>query len=118
MHYTAISEYFKSLRTLEARNLTASIMVDNNGKAYQLVDVLEDRAAAATGTNDNCIQIEIVAKDTEELFKQPDQIKTVKELVIQLATKYKIPLSNEKLEDLMGIFSHTQAKKNGVVRFS
>nr|WP_244310129.1 peptidoglycan recognition family protein [Leptospira mtsangambouensis] len=111
LHYTAISEYFKSLRTLEARNLTASIMVDNNGKAYQLVDVLEDRAAAATGTNDNCIQIEIVAKDTDELFKQPDQIKTVKDLVIQLTTKYKIPLSNEKLEDLTGVFSHTQAKK-------
>ncbi|EOQ95474.1 N-acetylmuramoyl-L-alanine amidase [Leptospira wolbachii serovar Codice str. CDC] len=111
LHYTAISEYFKSLRTLEARNLTASIMVDNNGKAYQLVDVLEDRAAAATGTNDNCIQIEIVAKDTEELLKQPDQIQTVKELVTELTSKYKIPLSNEKVEDLVGVFSHTQAKK-------
>lgn len=93
-------------------------MVDNNGKAYQLVDVLEDRAAAATGTNDNCIQIEIVAKDTEELLKQPDQIQTVKELVTELTSKYKIPLSNEKVEDLVGVFSHTQAKKNGVVPFS
>lgn len=111
LHYTAISDYFKSLRTLEARNLTASIMIDANGKAYQLVDVIEDRAAAATGTNDNCIQIEIVAKDTEELLKQPDQIQKVKDLVLELATKYKIPLSNEKLEDLSGIFSHTQAKK-------
>lgn len=111
LHYTAISEYFKSLRTLEARNLTASIMIDNNGKAYQLVDVLEDRAAAATGTNDNCIQIEIVAKDTEELLKQPEQIQTVKDLVTELTSKYKIPLSNEKVEDLTGVFSHTQAKK-------
>ncbi|WP_315901901.1 N-acetylmuramoyl-L-alanine amidase [Leptospira sp. 85282-16] len=111
LHYTAISDYFKSLRTLEARNLTASIMIDNNGKAYQLLDVLEDRAAAATGTNDNCIQIEIVAKDTEELLKQPEQIQTVKDLVTELTTKYKIPLSNEKLEDLTGVFSHTQAKK-------
>lgn len=111
LHYTAISEYFKSLRTLEARNLTASIMIDTNGKAYQLVDVIEDRAAAATGTNDNCIQIEIVAKDTEELLKQPEQIQKVKDLVLELTTKYKIPLSNEKLEDLSGVFSHTQAKK-------
>lgn len=111
LHYTAIPDYFRSLRTLEARNLTASIMVDTNGKAYQLVDVIEDRASAATGTNDNCIQIEIVAKDTEELLKQPEQIQKVKDLVLELTTKYKIPLSNEKLEDLRGVFSHTQAKK-------
>lgn len=111
LHYTAIPDYFNSLRTLEARNLTATIMVDKDGKAYQLVDLLEDRAAAATGTNDNCIQIEIVAKDTAELFAQPIQTEKVKELVLELCKYYKIPLTNEFIESYSGIFSHSQAKK-------
>lgn len=111
LHYTAIPDYFNSLRTLEARNLTASIMVDKDGKAYQLVDVLEDRAAAATGTNDNCIQIEIVARDTAELLAQTEQLEKVKNLVIELSKFYKIPLTNENIEGFSGIFSHSQAKK-------
>ncbi|GBF51392.1 lipoprotein [Leptospira ryugenii] len=111
LHYTAISDYFQSLKTLENRNLTATLMVDKNGKAYQLVDSLEDRAAAATGTNDQCIQIEIIAKDTAELISQPEQTEKVKVLVLELAQKYKIPLNNEDIQSLSGIFSHTQAKK-------
>ncbi|MDF3822869.1 peptidoglycan recognition family protein [Leptospira sp. 96542] len=111
LHYTAIPDYFDSLRTLENRDLTATIMVDKNGKVYQLVDVLEDRAAAASGTNDNCIQIEIVAKDTNELLAQTEQLEKVKELVIQLSKKYKIPYTNQDIESFSGIFSHTQAKK-------
>ncbi|TGN10920.1 N-acetylmuramoyl-L-alanine amidase [Leptospira ilyithenensis] len=111
LHYTAIPDYFRSLKTLENRNLTASIMVDKDGKAYQLVDVLEDRAAAATGTNDNCIQIEIVALDTAELLVQTDQIEKIKLLVTELCKKYKIPFTNEDIASFSGIFSHTQAKK-------
>lgn len=111
LHYTAIPDYFNSLKTLENRNLTATLMVDKDGKAYQLVDELEERAAAATGTNDNCIQIEIVAKDTAELIAQVNQTEKVKSLVIELASKYKIPLTNEDITSYSGIFSHTQAKK-------
>lgn len=111
LHYTAIPDYFQSLKTLESRNLTASLMVDKDGKAYQLIDVLEDRAAAATGTNDNCIQIEIIARDTAELLAQPAQIEKVKTLVLDLSTKYKIPLTNLDIASFSGIFSHTQAKK-------
>ena len=72
---------------------------------------MEERAAAATGTNDNCIQIEIVAKDTAELIAQVNQTEKVKSLVIELASKYKIPLTNEDITSYSGIFSHTQAKK-------
>lgn len=111
LHYTAIPDYFQSLRTLENRNLTATLMVDKDGKAYQLVDELEERAAAATGTNDNCIQIEIVARDTAELIAQTAQTEKVKSLVLDLAAKYKIPLNNEDVTTFSGIFSHTQAKK-------
>ncbi len=111
LHYTAIPDYFQSLKTLENRNLTASLMVDKDGKAYQLVDELEERAAAATGTNDNCIQIEIVARDTQELLSQTIQTEKVKNLVLELTTKYKIPKTNEDITSFSGIFSHTQAKK-------
>ncbi|WP_246047015.1 peptidoglycan recognition protein family protein [Leptospira ognonensis] len=111
LHYTAIPDYFQSLRTLENRNLTATLMVDKDGKAYQLVDELEERAAAATGTNDNCIQIEIVARDTAELIAQTAQTEKVKNLVLDLTSKYRIPLNNEDIATFSGIFSHTQAKK-------
>ncbi|MCZ8154896.1 MAG: N-acetylmuramoyl-L-alanine amidase [Leptospira sp.] len=111
LHYTAIPDYVNSLKTLENRNLTATLMVDKDGKAYQLVDTLEERAAAATGTNDNCIQIEIIARDTAELLAQTTQLDKVKSLVIDLTKKYKIPLTNEDITSFSGIFSHTQAKK-------
>jgi len=111
LHYTAIPDYFQSLKTLENRNLTATLMVDKDGKIYQLVDALEERAAAATGTNDNCIQIEIVAKDTAELISQTIQTEKVKILVSELIKKYRIPATNEDISSYSGIFSHTQAKK-------
>jgi N-acetylmuramoyl-L-alanine amidase len=111
LHYTAIPDYFQSLKTLENRNLTATLMVDKDGKAYQLVDTLEERAAAATGTNDNCIQIEIVARDTAELIAQTAQTEKVKTLVTDLTKKYEIPKTNEDITSFAGIFSHTQAKK-------
>jgi N-acetyl-anhydromuramyl-L-alanine amidase AmpD len=111
LHYTAIPDYFQSLKTLENRNLTATLMVDKDGKAYQLVDALEERAAAATGTNDNCIQIEIVARDTAELIAQASQTDKVKVLVLDLVKRYKIPLTNEDITSFSGVFSHTQAKK-------
>ncbi|TGN19897.1 peptidoglycan recognition protein family protein [Leptospira idonii] len=111
LHYTAIPDYFQSLKTLENRNLTATLMIDKDGKVYQLVDVLEDRAAAATGTNDNCIQIEIIARDTAELLAQTVQLEKVKSIVLELSSKYKVPLNNEDIASFSGIFSHTQAKK-------
>lgn len=111
LHYTAISSYDISIQTLEKRNLTATIMVDKDGKAYQLLDSLNDKAAAAYGTNDNCIQIEIVGKNTAELLQNTVQMETVVKLVQELSKKFKFPLDNYKIESHKGVFSHTQAKK-------
>lgn len=111
LHFTAISSFQRSLEVLEARGLSATIMVDKDGKAYQILDYLDDMAQAATGTNENCIQIEIVGKNTDELLANPIQIEKVKTLVLELSKKYDIPLTNYKIEGLRGVFSHTQAKK-------
>ncbi len=111
LHFTAIPDYMESLRILESRGLTATLMVDKNGLAYQLLDSLEDRASAAAGTNENCIQVEIVAKDTAELLKQKEQIEKVKKLVIELSQLYKFSLQNEDITAFSGVYSHTQAKK-------
>ena len=111
LHFTAISSFLVSQETLERRKLAASIMVDKDAKAYQLLDSLDDMAQAATGTNQNCIQIEIVGKNMDELLANEKQTEKVSKLVRELADKYNVPLNNYKIEDLKGIYSHTQAKK-------
>lgn len=111
LHFTAISSYAVSQETLERRKLMATIMVDKDAKAYQILDYLDDMAQAATGTNQNCIQIEIVGKNMDELLANTRQTEKVSRLVKELADNYNIPLTNQKIEDLKGIYSHTQAKK-------
>jgi N-acetylmuramoyl-L-alanine amidase len=111
LHFTAISSFLVSQETLERRKLAASIMVDKDAKAYQLLDSLDDMAQAATGTNQNCIQIEIVGKNMDELLSNDRQTQKVSRLVLELADKYNVPLNNQKIEELKGIYSHTQAKK-------
>lgn len=111
LHYTAIPDYQKTLEVLEKRNLSATFLADKDGKVYQLLDSILDVAAAAAGTNSNCFQVEIVGKDTEMLLANREQTKAVVRLVKELSEKYKIPLTNERVESLRGVYSHTQAKK-------
>lgn len=111
LHYTAIPDYQKTLEVLEKRNLSATFLADKDGKIYQLLDSILDTAAAATGTNANCFQVEIVGKDTEMLLANREQTDAVVRLVRELSEKFKIPLNNEKVESLRGVYSHTQAKK-------
>ncbi|EKP05564.1 N-acetylmuramoyl-L-alanine amidase [Leptospira kirschneri str. 2008720114] len=111
LHFTAIPDYQKTLEVLEKRNLSATFLADQDGKVYQLLDSILDVAAAATGTNSNCFQVEIVGKDTEMLLANKEQTKAVVRLVKELSEKYKIPLNNERIESLRGVYSHTQAKK-------
>lgn len=111
LHYTAIPDYQRTLEVLEKRNLSATFLADQDGKIYQLLDSILDTAAAATGTNANCFQVEIVGKDTEMLLSNSEQTKAVVRLVKELSEKYKIPLNNERVESLRGVYSHTQAKK-------
>lgn len=117
LHFTAIPDYQKTLEVLEKRNLSATFLADQDGKVYQLLDSILDAAAAAAGTNSNCFQVEIVGKDTEMLLANQEQTKAVVRLVKELSEKYKIPLNNERIESLRGVYSHTQAKKNGEVPF-
>ncbi|MCB1179871.1 MAG: N-acetylmuramoyl-L-alanine amidase, partial [Leptospiraceae bacterium] len=111
LHYTAIPSFKRSQEVLEMRGLSASIMVDDDGKAYQLVDTLNDMSQAASGTNDKCIQVEIVARNTDDLMKNEIQSKKVTELVKEISKKFEIEITNEKIESFNGVFSHTQAKK-------
>ncbi|KON77536.1 peptidoglycan recognition family protein [Leptospira kirschneri] len=111
LHFTAIPDYQKTLEVLEKRNLSATFLADQDGKVYQLLDSILDVAAAAAGTNSNCFQVEIVGKDTEMLLANKEQTKAVVRLVKELSEKYKIPLNNERIESLRGVYSHTQAKK-------
>ena len=55
-------------------------MVDKDAKAYQLLDSLDDMAQAATGTNQNCIQIEIVGKNMDELLSNDKQTQKVSQM--------------------------------------
>lgn len=111
LHYTAISDFKVSLKVLEDRRVNASIMVDKDGKAYQLLDYLTHSPRSAGGTNHACVQIEIVGKNTEELLKNEIQTNKVIQIVKELSLYYNVPITNQKIESMSGIFSHTQAKK-------
>ena len=111
LHYTAIPSFKTSQDVLEARGLSATIMVDKDAKAYQILDFIDDQAQAASGTNQNCIQIEIVGRNTLDLLGNIKQTVKVANLVLELSKKFNIPLNNHKVEELKGIYSHTQAKK-------
>lgn len=111
LHFTALSDFKTSLKVLEDRRVNATIMVDKDGKAYQLLDSIYHSPRTAGGTNSACIQIEIVGKNTEELLKNEIQTQKVILLVQELTKLFSIPITNQKIESLSGVFSHTQAKK-------
>ena len=111
LHFTATDDLAFTIRVFNQRHLGPQIIVDSDGKVYQAMDALDDRAAAAVGTNDYCIQIEIIAMSEDELLKNKAQTESVIKLVKELAEKYKIPLNNYDIESNAGIFTHGQAKK-------
>lgn len=111
LHFTAIPTYWESLETLERRRLTASIMIDTDGKAYQLLDSLFEYPSSAAGTNEKCIQIEIVGLNEEALLKNEKQTKKVVQVLKDLSKKFQFTIQNEKIESFSGVYSHTQAKK-------
>lgn len=111
LHYTASDSFEISHQILEKRHLSSQILVNTDGKIYQIMDFLDDRAAAAYGTNNHCLQIEIVGKNTQTLLQNKTQAQQVVILVQELTRKYNFPLDNYDIQSLRGVFSHTQAKK-------
>ena len=111
LHFTATRTFEQAVETFERRRLGPSIIADTDGHAWQVVDRLEDRVAAAGGTNDHCIQIEIVGENEEALLQNEVQLRKVVEVVTALRAAYSIVGSNRDIESLRGVFSHGQAKK-------
>ncbi|OHB71214.1 MAG: hypothetical protein A2W23_07750, partial [Planctomycetes bacterium RBG_16_43_13] len=98
LHFTATGDYETTVENLEKRRLSSTIIVDVDGIAYQSLDSLDDKAAAAGGTNDYCIQIEIVGMNEEAILKNKRQKNKVGQVVKELSEKYNIPLDNFDIE--------------------
>jgi N-acetylmuramoyl-L-alanine amidase len=111
LHFTATATYAAALQAFERRRLGPSIIVDVDGRAWQVVDQLEDKVAAAGGTNDHCVQIEIVGPGEDALLANEAQTRKVVEVVADLCAAFSIPKTNREVESLRGVFSHGQAKK-------
>lgn len=111
LHYTLASNIASTLDWFNHVTSCSHIIVDKKGKAYQILDKLTHRAAAAHGTNDECIQIEIVGLGEDDLLENEQQKKKVMEVVKEIAEKYNIPTNNFDITKKAGIFSHGQAKK-------
>lgn len=111
LHFTATDTYGEAVAAFESRKLGPQIIVDVDGKAYQVVDALDDLMVAAAGTNEHCIQVEIVGEGQEPLLKNNFQAAKVVEVLKELAALYKVPLTNGDIEERRGVFSHGQAKK-------
>lgn len=111
LHFTATDTYEKAQQVLEDRRLCPTIMVDDDGKAYQCLDALDDRPAAAAETNAFAVQIEIVAKGEAALLANAPQKAKVLKLVARLCDRYQIPRNNADIDSGRGVFSHGQQKK-------
>lgn len=111
LHFTATPTWERAVEAFERRRLGPSIIVDTDGRAWQVVDKLEDKVAAAAGTNDHCIQIEIVGEGEEALLANGPQLRAVAAVLKSLAAARSIPLDNRDIESLRGVFTHGQAKK-------
>jgi N-acetylmuramoyl-L-alanine amidase len=111
LHFTANDSYEATRRALEDRRLCSTFIVDTDGKAYQSLDALEDRPAAAAETNEFAVQIEVVGRNEAALLANEAQKAKVIRLVDRLCEKYRIPRTNHDIESRRGIFSHGQQKK-------
>lgn len=111
LHFTATEMYEKAQQVLEDRRLCPTIMVDDDGKAYQCLDALDDRPAAAAETNAFAIQIEIVGMGEAALLENALQKAKVIRLVRRLCDRYAIPRTNADIDSGRGVFSHGQQKK-------
>lgn len=111
LHFTATETYEQAQNGMEGRRLCSTIMVDSDGKAYQCLDALDDRPAAAAETNAFAVQIEIVGKGEATLLANGPQKAKVKRIVDRLCEAYGIPKTNLDIESGRGVFSHGQQKK-------
>lgn len=111
LHFTATPTWDEAVSAFERRRLGPSIMVDTDGSAWQVVDRLEDKVIAAAGTNDHCIQIEVVGENEAALLANDAQLRAVAAVLKLLAATRSFPLDNRDIDSLRGVFSHGQAKK-------
>jgi len=111
LHFTYTGTLADAIQAWENDGFGPHIIVDVDGKAYQIVDSLRDVVAAAGGTNETCVQIEIVGMGQKSLLANEPQVAKVVELLKELAAAHRIPLTNADIDDCRGVFSHGQAKK-------
>ena len=111
LHFTYTATLSEAVQAWENDGFGPHVVVDTDGKAYQLVDSLGDQVAAAGGTNEWCVQVEIVGMGEKALLSNAAQTAKVVEVVKELAAKFTIPLTNGDIEERRGVFSHGQAKK-------
>lgn len=111
LHYSYSENIYSTLDWFDKVTCCSQLIVNKDGKAYQVMDKLKHRAASTYGTNSNCIQIEIIGMGERDLLNNVEQKKKVIQLVKELVIKYNIPKNNYDIESGKGIFSHGQAKK-------
>lgn len=111
LHFTATKTLKVTMNVLENRHLAATFGVDTRGRVYQWLDSVNHRAAAASGSNENCMQVEIVGMGENALLRNKAQMRGVIKLLKELNQKYNIPLNNYDIESFKGVFSHEQTKK-------
>lgn len=125
LHYT-ITDKSASARGIvkdwsspQSAGSICQIIVDGDGKGYQITEKLEEHVICQGGSsgfdyNTGGIGIEIMGMNEAELLTNEKQKQLVIALVKKLAAKYSIPLSN-KPADLIsgtgGIFSHKEITK-------
>jgi N-acetylmuramoyl-L-alanine amidase len=111
MHFSGSRSFYNTRNDLENRKLISTFIGDTSGKIYQIMDSLDDRPAAANGTNKNCLQIEIVGIGESDLLKNQRQMRGVAGLLKEVSAKFNFPLNNLDIASFKGVFSHGQAKK-------
>lgn len=118
LHYTSTKDFQQALEVMEKQELFVQIMIDKDGKAYQLTDNLDDFSAGATGGNAWGINIEIVGNSStlkKSASEKDAQFIAVIDTIKYLSNRYNIPITNKlpASNTLIwhGIFSHQQVDK-------
>ena len=100
----------------ESKGNICQIIIDTDGKAYQITDSLEEKVICQGGStgqnwNNGGIGIEIVGNSEKMLLSNETQKQAVITVVNNLISKYNIPKTNQ-VGDLLngkgGIFTHRQ----------
>lgn len=108
LHHIDFPTLGEAVRSLEDQDLSVQLIIDKDGKTYQLMENLDEMSAGAKCANSDSISVEILG-DEKSLLENNVQYKSVVKTVKWLAKKYSIDLSKQEAKrPQSGLLAHSE----------